>query len=193
MNFAGTMRAGISDFARDALMGCNRHCSRSLPGQVFRRRGCDASRRGPGCTVIKRNQPWRSGNTDSTNDGEDGDERDDGLPGAPGFRGAIHIENPRDAERSLANFSERGLSQHHAALNESLLGEVRQAFRVCARTGGFGKHRLIASHLALQRYAPLKPPDGGMKEEERLDDFLGEIGPVVPTAEVRELMQQNLV
>src|ERR1019366_488806 len=54
-----------------------------------------------------------------------------------------------------------------------------------------GQHRIGASHLALERELRLDKPDRRMKEENRLDDLLREIGPVIPAVKVRQFVQQN--
>ena len=89
--------------------------------------------------------------------------------------------------------SNSGLCHRQAALDKAALGEMRKALGVRAWAGSFGEHGVVTSDLALERGFVLDPPYGGMKEEQRSYQLLGEVGPVVPAAKVREFVQQNLI
>ena len=41
---------------------------------------------------------------------------------------------------------------------------------------------IVTGHLTVERELALDPPDCWVKEEEGFDNFLSEVGPVVPTA-----------
>src|SRR5215467_5286842 len=62
---------------------------------------------------------------------------------------------------------------------------------VISRAAGLRKHRIITSHLAIQSQLALDPQNSRMKEENRLDELLRQIGPVVPATKMRQLMKQH--
>ena len=83
------------------------------------------------------------------------------------------------------------LGQLNSATEEALLGETDQRLGIGAGAEVGGEHGIVAGHLALEREPRLDKPDRRMKEEDRLHEFLREVGPVVLAAQVREFVQED--
>ena len=91
------------------------------------------------------------------------------------------------------DLAQNRLCKRDATGHKTLLRQTRQAFGVRSRTGGLRKNRVITRHLPLETEFLLDPPDGWMKEQKRCQSLLDQIGPVVPSPEVREFVQNNLI
>src|SRR6266849_6448701 len=103
----------------------------------------------------------------------------------------LDIQDLRYAQGKLAHTAYRGLGQLDLTPQETFLRHARQALRISFWVAGLSQHRVIASHLAVQRKSPLNPPDTGMEEQKGLHNFLGQIGPVIPPAKMSEFMQDD--
>jgi hypothetical protein len=93
----------------------------------------------------------------------------------------------------LAKFAERCLGQRNAAAHKAFFGQTRQTLRVCARAARFRQHRVVTCHFTLNSDPFVQPPNRRVKEKDSFHHLLGEIRPVVPTAEMRKFVKQNLI
>src|SRR5215469_2611465 len=89
--------------------------------------------------------------------------------------------------------ADSGLGQLHPATQKTFFGEADKRLGVRMRTETGSENGVVAGHFALERKARLDEPHGRMKEEDGLEDFLRQVGEVVPTAEVREFVHQDRV
>ena len=55
------------------------------------------------------------------------------------------------------------------------------------------QHRVVACHLAVQRELALDPPHTRHKKQQRFYNLLRQVGPVIAPAQVRQLMQDNVL
>src|SRR6516164_5861784 len=85
------------------------------------------------------------------------------------------------------------LRQSNAAPYESLFRQMREALCICARPTSLGNNRIITRDLAFGGNLRVNPPDSWMKEERRLQNLLREIGPIIPTPEMRQFVKKNLI
>src|SRR5690348_11717419 len=85
------------------------------------------------------------------------------------------------------------LDQRERAVRMRLLGQRNQTSRVTARILRSGKHHVVTRHLALNRKTTVDPPHCGVKEEQGTNYFLSQVCPVVPTLQVRCLVQYDCV
>jgi hypothetical protein len=76
---------------------------------------------------------------------------------------------------------------------KTALGKTREAGCVGARSLRDADNGFIAGHLAFFREAAFDPPKRGIQRKENQAKLLGEIGPVVETAEVLGLMENDLI
>src|SRR5215472_13409602 len=89
--------------------------------------------------------------------------------------------------------SQCSLRQCDAAPYEALFCKMREALCIFARPARLGKNCVITRHLAFDRNLPVDPPDSRMEEKHCLHDLLGEIGPIIPTLEMCQFMEENLI
>ena len=105
--------------------------------------------------------------------------------------GRFRIENLRYAQWHVAHPAHQGLRQRQASGVLQLFGKRNQRRCVSSGARGLRQNHVVAGHLTLERQAVFNPPDGGVKEEHSFHDLLGEVGPIIPAAKMRELMEQN--
>ncbi len=89
----------------------------------------------------------------------------------------------------LLNLTNSGLGQLNSTAEKTALGEADQRLGVGARAKIGGKHGIVTGHLAFERQARFDKPNCRMKKENRLHDFLREVGPVVVAMQVSKLVQ----
>src|SRR5208282_1175948 len=104
---------------------------------------------------------------------------------------AFSIENLSYAQWHVAHPAHQGLRQRQASSVLQLFGKRNQRRYVSSGTRGLRQNYVVAGHLPLERQAVFNPPDCGVKEEHSFHDLLGEVGPIIPSAKMRELMEQN--
>jgi hypothetical protein len=103
---------------------------------------------------------------------------------------AQNAVNTMDELRPVLPGAER---EGFCSMLQTALGEAGEAGGVRAWSLGDADYGFIAGHLALLRELTVNPPKRGIQRKENQAKLLGEIGPVVETAEVFGLMENDLI
>src|SRR5215470_13169200 len=111
------------------------------------------------------------------------------APGTRAGSNSIYIQDLSDAGGSLSHLAQCGLCQSDAALHKGLLGEMSETFSIRARTTSFGENGIITCDFPLHGNFLIDLPDRRMEEKHRFQDLLRQIGPVIPTPEMREFVE----
>ncbi|MGA8672716.1 MAG: hypothetical protein WB679_22765 [Terracidiphilus sp.] len=113
--------------------------------------------------------------------------------GRDGGKAAMIVQdavNTMDELRPVLPDAER---EGFCSMFKATLGEAGEAGGVRAWSLGDADYGFIAGHLALLRELTVNPPKRGIQREENQAKLLGEIGPVIETAEVFCLMENDLI
>jgi hypothetical protein len=151
------------------------------------------SRHGKSRSVFECDRTRHPGGDKAACDGESRNHYDCRSPRMLRTAGAVLVEDLRHTQRCLAHFSQRCLREREAASNQSYLRQMRQALRIRARPRRGRQNGVVARHLPFQRNLSLDPPHRRMEEEHRLDQLLREVRPVIPSLQMGQLMQHNLI
>jgi hypothetical protein len=85
------------------------------------------------------------------------------------------------------------LRQSDAAPHETLFCQMREALCIRPRPASLGNNSIIARDLAFSGNLRVDPPDSRMKEEHCFHNLLREVGPIIPTPEMRQFVKKNLI
>ena len=80
--------------------------------------------------------------------------------------------------------------KHHGVEPGGAASQVEEQTRVGQGVAAQGHGRLVAENLAFAVEPCEEPADQRMEEESRAEQLLGELGPVVVSRQVRQLVQQ---
>src|SRR6202789_2358807 len=105
----------------------------------------------------------------------------------------MNVKNTGYSLSGLMNAASHGQGERQPTMQESLLRHRYQAPRVGRRVQCSGKHEIVTGHFALGREAAANQPNSGMKKEYSSQNLLSEICPIIPPAQVGQLVKQDCI
>jgi hypothetical protein len=105
----------------------------------------------------------------------------------------IGIKDHRHPHGELPHPAHCGLGQRKLSPKKTSFRHARQACGVSAGRAGMRENGVIAGHLTVQGEPMFNPPDAGQKEQQRLQNLLRQVGPIVAAPQMRQLMHHDVL
>src|SRR5262249_41975077 len=138
------------------------------------------------CRGLWFRKAYQLGGLEGGNATDRGHSKDHGNRGFPKTRGLLTVaaQDSGHTRRELFHAIDGRLSESDLPAQETLLGNPRQTFGVPAWVRRPRQHRVVTSYFAVERQLALDPPHRRMEKQNRLDQLLDQVAPVVPSLQV---------